>query len=411
MNFEALLEKYAALAVFVGANVQHNQMVVIRSTTETSDLARAITKQAYLAGAKRVFVQWSDDYVSYEGLKHMEVETLEAIPQWQIDQTQYAVDEGACFISITSPVPGLNADLDSQKIQRAGIAMQKAMGFLQNHLMGNQAQWTIVAAPNAVWAKKVFPDLAESEAVEALWKAIFEASRVTEDNDPVKDWEEHNSNLAKHNGILNDYQFDYLVFKNALGTDVKVKLVDDHVWSGGGERTTKGVFFNPNIPTEETFTMPHKYGTEGKVVATKPLNYQGKLIEDFYLVFKEGKVVEFGAKKEEETLRNLIELDEGSAYIGEIALISYDSPISNTNILFYNTLFDENASCHMALGRAYPMNIENGLNMSLEELKEKGYNHSMAHSDFMFGSEDLSVIGVTKEGKHIPIFQDGNFII
>jgi aminopeptidase len=277
--------------------------------------------------------------------------------------------------------------------------------------MGNRAPWTIVAAPNPVWAKQVFPKLDEDAALEALWNAIFDASRVTIDNDPVQAWNDHNRTLLAHNQILNAYNFKHLHFKNALGTDLIVELVKDHVWAGGGEHDTKGIYFNPNIPTEETFTMPYKWGTRGKVVATKPLNYQGKLIDDFYLVFDQGKVVEFDAKKEKQALENILNTDEGSRYIGEIALISHDSPISNTNILFLNTLFDENASCHMALGRAYPMNVKNGIHTSIEELEKIGYNNSMNHVDFMFGSQDMEIVGLTHDGKKVQVFKNGNFVI
>jgi aminopeptidase len=406
-----LVNKLAKLAVLVGANVQKDQVVVIRGTTETKELIREIAEEAYVAGAKSVHVQWSDDYVSRSSLKHQSIEDLENIPQWIVDQNKDYVEKGACFISVTSPIPGLNKDVDPVKAQKQGIAAQKALGFFREHLMGNKVQWTIVAAPNPIWAKQVFPKLNEEDAVEALWHAIFDASRVTLDNDPIQEWANHNEILLKHNKVLNDYNFKHLHFKNNLGTDLIVELVKDHVWAGGGEIALNQAYFNPNIPTEETFTMPYKWGTRGKVVATKPLNYQGKLIEDFYLVFKDGKVVEFDAKQEKQALSNLLDTDEGSRYIGEIALISHDSPISNTGILFLNTLFDENASCHMALGRAYPMNVKNGVNTPIAELEIIGYNNSMVHSDFMFGSEDMQIIGVTQEGKEILVFKDGNFII
>ncbi len=409
--FVELLKKYAKLTVQIGANVQKGQVVIIRATTETRELVRLITEEAYLIGAKSVYVQWSDDFVSRLGLIHQETETLEKIPAWLVDQTRDFMDAGACYISLTSPIPGLNHDVDPVKMQKAMVAGQKALGFFQTFLMGNKSQWTIVAYPNPYWAKKVFPDLDETTAVDKLWDYIFMASRVRVDNDPILEWKEHNRILLAHNQILNDFQFESLHFKNKLGTDVTVTLVDKHVWAGGGEFATTGVYFNPNIPTEETFTMPFKYGTSGKVVSTKPLNYQGKLIEDFYLEFENGKVVRYGAKKELDALKNLIELDEGSAYIGEIALISHDSPISNANILFLNTLFDENASCHMALGRAYPMNIENGNNLDLETLKAKGYNHSMTHVDFMFGSSDMSIVGKRKNGDLVTVFENGNFVI
>ena len=406
-----LVTKLAELAVKVGVNVQKDQMVVVRGTTETKELIREIAEQAYLAGAKSVIVQWSDDYVSKSSLMHQSIETLETIPKWIIEQNMYFVEQGACFISVTSPIPGLNKEVDPIKAQKAGIAAQKALGFFREHLMGNKVQWTIVAAPNAIWAKQVFPKLDDDAAVEALWEAIFDASRVRIDNDPIEEWANHNETLLKHNQVLNQYNFKELRFKNSLGTDLTVQLVENHVWAGGGEVALNGTYFNPNIPTEETFTMPYKWGTKGKVVSTKPLNYQGKLIEDFYLIFKEGKVVEFDAKKEKGALQNLLDTDEGSRYIGEIALISHVSPISNTNILFLNTLFDENASCHMALGRAYPMNVKNGVNTPIEQLEKIGYNNSMVHSDFMFGSEDMEIIGLTQDGKEVHVFKNGNFVI
>lgn len=406
-----LLKKFAKLAVEVGANVQKGQLVWINSSTETKELARLITNAAYEAGAAKVQVQWSDDYVSRTSYDKMRIEDLEEVPQWNIDKLQYFIDNNGCVISITSPIPGLNAGIDPVKMQKAGIARSKAMEFYRNHMMGNHAQWTIVAAPNPVWAEKVFPELQGEEAVEALWDAILSASRVTESNDPIQEWAEHNKRLLSHNKVLNDYNFDTLHFTNNLGTDLTIKLVDNHVWAGGGEDSTKGVYFNPNIPTEENFTMPDKFGVNGKVVATKPLNYQGNLIENFWLEFKDGKVVDYGAEKQLETLKNLVELDEGSSRLGEVALISYDSPISNSNILFYNTLFDENASCHLALGRAYPMNVKGGTEMSKEELEQAGANLSMAHSDFMFGSEDLEIVGTQKDGTKVQIFKDGNFVI
>ena len=301
-----LINKLAKLAVQVGANVQPQQVVVIRGTTETKELIREIAEEAYLRGAKTVHVQWSDDYIGRSSLMHQTVEDLENIPDWLIQQTKDFVEKGACFISVTSPIPGLNKNVDPLKAQRSGIAAQKALGFFREHLMGNKVQWTIVAAPNPIWAKQVFPNLEENEAVEALWSAIFNASRVTPDNDPIKEWEKHNETLLRHNKILNKYNFKHLEFKNSLGTDLIVELVDNHVWAGGGEYALNQAYFNPNIPTEETFSMPYKWGTRGKVVATKPLNYQGKLIEDFYLIFKDGKVVEFDAKKKNKHLKTCL---------------------------------------------------------------------------------------------------------
>lgn len=411
MPKKELIKKLAELAVKVGANVQKDQVVVVNASTETKVLAREIVEQAYLAGAKRVHVKWGDEYVSRQTLLHSPIEELEKIPKFRVDEYHYYIDLGACLISIASPIPGLYKDVDSLKSQKAGIAMQKAVSFFREALMGNKTQWTIVSEPNKVWAKQVFPELDEDQAVEKLWDAILNASRVTENNDPIQEWKEHNATLLAHNKVLNEYNFKQLHFKNSLGTDLIVELVKDHVWAGGGEHASNGVYFNPNIPTEENFSMPYKWGTRGKVVATKPLNYQGKLIDKFWLEFKEGKVVDFHADIEHDALKNLLDTDEGSRYIGEIALISHDSPISNTNILFLNTLFDENASCHMALGRAYPMNIKNGVNLEIAELVKKGYNNSMVHSDFMFGSVDMEITGLTQDGKEVQVFSKGNYVI
>lgn len=405
------LKKFAALAVEVGANVQEGQLVWINGSTETPEFVRLIVEAAYNRGAKTVNVNWTDNYVNRLSYNNMSIEALEEIPEYLIEKYKYFIANGGCVISIASPIPGLNAGIDPMKLQKAGIARMKAMKFYQDHMMGNHAQWSIVAAPNTVWAEKVFPELKGEEAVETLWAAILKASRVTDENDPIAEWDKHNVTLLAHNKVLNDFDFETLYFKNSLGTDLTIKLVDNHVWAGGGENSTKGVYFNPNIPTEENFTMPYKYGVDGKVVSTKPLNYQGKLVENFWLEFEEGKVVRYGAEKQEEALKSLIDLDEGSAYLGEVALLSYNSPISDSGILFYNTLFDENASCHLALGRAYPMNVKGGTTMSDDELKEAGSNQSMAHVDFMFGSEDLDIVGTQKDGTKVQIFKNGDFVI
>jgi aminopeptidase len=408
---EKLLDKLAELAVKIGANVQKGQYLFINSSTENKDLARLIVKHAYLVGAKNVEVNWRDEYADKYKYLYQSVEDLSNYADWKVQKYQDFVDKGGCVISITSPIPGLNDDLDPAKVKAASRAANIALSFYYDKMMASKLQWSIVAAPNEIWAKKVFPDLDEATAVSKLWDEVFKASRVTEDNDPIAEWKNHNKRMSEHNEILNNYNFEKLFFKNSLGTDIEVKLVENHIWVGGGELSPEGVLFNPNIPTEEAFTCPHKYGVNGKVVATKPLTYEGKLIEDFWIEFKDGKVVDFDARTNRDALETLINFDEGSSYLGEIALISDDSPISNSGVLFYNTLFDENASCHMALGRAYVINIKDGANTSREDLDKKGVNYSMAHSDFMFGSKDLSVIGVTKNGKEIIVFKDGNFII
>ena len=410
MPSENLLRKYARLAVAVGTNVQKGQMLVINTTTDCSAFVRLCVEEAYAIGAKMVTVRWSDDPISHTTYVNADVETLEEIPAWQVAQLNYIMDKGAAMLSVHAPTPGLLGDVDPIKVQRANIALRTAIKDYQAYMMGDQTQWSVVSIPTTAWAVKVFPELEPSVAVDRLWDAILKAVRVEENNDPVAEWKKHNQMLANHNRILNDYNFRKLHFVSSTGTDLMLELVENHVWAGGSGYSVKGIEFNPNMPTEESFCMPYKFGVNGKVVATKPLNYQGRLIDGFWLQFKDGKVVDFDAAKEKETLKGLLEFDEGSSYLGEVALISHDSPISNSKILFLNTLFDENASCHLALGRAYPMNVKNGTEMTQEELTALGSNNSMEHEDFMFGSADMKITGITHEGLEIELFNNGNFV-
>ncbi|VEU82853.1 aminopeptidase [Acholeplasma hippikon] len=411
MPNQLLLEKYARLAVRTGANVQKGQHVVLRTTTEAVELTREVAKQAYIAGAKKVHIIWSDERISKFSYDYADVEALKEMPQHSIDQYKYFVDNNAAFISIVSPVPNAMAGVDSKKMQEVQMATMKPIQFFREHTMGNKSQWTIVAASNPTWATKLFPGVETQEAVEKLWDAIFKAVRVDETTDPVENWVKHNEYLHTNNQKLNAANFKSLHFTNSLGTDLIVELIEDHIWAGGSETAGNGVVFNPNIPTEESFTMPYKFGTQGKVVATKPLNNQGRIIDKFWLEFKDGKVVNYDALVDKDALRSILELDENSKYIGEIALISHNSPISNMDILFLNTLYDENASCHMALGRAYPMNIKNGNQTPIKELEKKGYNNSLNHVDFMFGSADMKIVGTKHDGTEVLVFENGNFVI
>lgn len=404
------LQKLAELAVKVGVNVQKDQIVVIRTNVEAYDLVRLITEEAYKRGAKKVVPLWSDEQVSKSSYKYQTIDTLTDIPKYTIDQYQYFVNQGACFISVSSPNPGLFKDVDAKKLQVSQVSSGKALSFFRQHMMGNQAQWTIVAASNPAWAKQVFPEKEDSDAVEALWELIFDASHIEVSRDVEAVWDEHNQVLAAHDTWLNNQNFKSLKFKNSLGTDMEVGLVKDHIWVGGGEKATTGVYFNPNIPTEENFTMPDKFGVNGKVVASKPLSYQGKIVKDFWFEFKDGKVIDFDAKEGKDVIENLLATDEGSSYTGEIALVEHDSPISKMNRILFSTLFDENASCHMALGRAYPMNIKGGLTSKVEDLEPRGYNNSMSHTDFMFGTRDLSIVGVTYDGEEIEFYKNGAYI-
>lgn len=410
MPSQRMLRKYAKLAVCVGANVRKNQPLLISASVETKDFVRLCVEEGYKAGASMVSVRWLDQMVSHTNYKYASVEVLSEIPSYIVDQMKFYIDKGYAAISISADTPGVMADIDPLKMQKVGMATGKALKFYSEHMMGNRTQWCVISVPTEGWAKKVFPNERASKAVDKLWDAILSAVRVTKDNDPVKEWKAHNEILHKHNEMLNNYNFKALKFKNGKGTDLTVGLVKNHVWAGGNEKSTKGIVFNPNLPTEESFTMPEKKGVNGTVYATKPLNYNGALIEDFWLTFKDGKVVDFDAKSSKEALASLVNYDDGSCYLGEVALISHDSPISNSNILFFNTLFDENASCHLALGRAYPMNVKGGNSMSQEQLDAAGANNSMTHNDFMFGSADMNIVGITHEGNEVVVFKNGNFV-
>jgi aminopeptidase len=410
MPTKTQLKKYARLAVRTGANVQKGQGLMITAQTDTAPFVRLLAEEAYKAGASQVTVRWMDEHVSHSTYKHAKTDVLTEIPQYLIEQMKYFMDKGYATISVSADTPGLMADINPQKLQAAGIATNKALKFWREHMMGNRSQWCVISVPTKGWAHKVFPKERPAKAIDRLWDAILAAVRITGDNDPVAEWAQHNETLHHHNEMLNHYNFKSLHFKNGVGTDLTIDLVPNHVWAGGKEVSTKGISFNPNMPTEETFTMPHKFGVTGKVVATKPLNYNGTLVDGFWLRFEQGKVVEYDAKAGKEALENLLTLDEGSSRLGEVALLSHDSPISNSNILFYNTLFDENASCHLALGRAYPMNVKGGTSMSLEDLEAQGYNNSMAHVDFMFGSSDMAITGITQAGNAVTVFKDGNFV-
>ena len=409
-SLENKLRKFARLAVKTGVNIQPGQMLIVNTSVDAKEFAKMVAEEAYIAGAGYVDVQFNEAEISKLHYQYASDKYLLDVPEWSIQKLHYLMDEKAARLSISSPNPEAFKGVDPARMAEAAKASAPKTSFFRKFSMASGSQWSIVAWPNPVWAKKVFPDKNEEEGMEALLDAILYASRVTDENDPVAEWEEHTARLANHSKILNDYHFKSLKFKNSAGTDMTIDLVEKHIWAGGAEVSLNGFDFAPNIPTEEVFSMPHSHGVNGRVVATLPLSYNGKLIENFYLDFKDGEVVGFGAEKEEDTLKYLLEMDEGSKRLGEVALISHDSPISNLNILFYNTLFDENASCHLALGNAYTMNIELGNELSEEELVAQGYNKSMVHVDFMFGSHDMEIDGVTYDGEVVPVFRKGNFV-
>ena len=409
MVTEKMYDKLAMLVVKKGANVQKDQPVVIRANVQDAAFVKKVVKRAYEAGARYVSVEWHDDDLTKMSYQYESVEVLSEIPQWRYDKTKYQHDGGACYITILSEKPGVMADVDSEKIKAANMAYYTKMADLIPYTMNNIGQWSVIGVPSVEWAKVVFPDLSEEEAFEKLGDALFAVTRVTEDNDPVADWDLHDKELIAHAERLNSYKFKKLHFTGENGTDLEVELMDGHIWIGGGCMTPGGVYFDPNMPTEECFTMPKKTGVNGIVYASKPLDYEGKVIDGFWLRFENGKVVDFGAKERQDSLAQLLSFDEGSSYLGEVALVPYDSPISQSGILFFNTLYDENAACHLAFGRPYPENLEGGVEMSKEDLAARGANDSMQHLDFMIGTRGMNIDGVQADGTVVPVFRNGNW--
>ena len=408
MNKENLLKKYAKLAIYQGVNVQKNQTLVISSPIECAKFTRMLVEEAYIKGAKEVVVQWNDELTGKLKYKYSPMEVFETVPEWVKESRLSYAKEGACFLSISASDPELLKDVDPKKVATFRKASSIASREFSSRLMSNENAWSIVSIPTVGWAKKVFPNVSEDEAVEKLWNAIFKIVRV-DSQDPVKAWEEHKNTLKKNMDFLNSKRFKSLHYTNSLGTDLIIQLPEKHLWAGGAEFTQDGTEFIANMPTEEIFSMPKKTGVNGKVVSSMPLNYGGNLINNFSLTFKDGKVVDFSAEEGYETLKNLLDTDEGAKYLGEVALVPYNSPISNSNIIFFNTLYDENASCHLALGSAYATCIKDGANLPREEYDKYGINDSLTHVDFMIGSPDLQIVGETHDGETVQIFKDGNW--
>lgn len=402
------LKKYATLAVKTGINLQQNQLLVIMSPIECAPFTRMIMEEAYKAGAKEVIVHWSDELSTKIRFINAPEEVFETMPQWQVDSFMHYAEQGAGFLSISASNPELLKDVNPDRIAKAQKTRSLALKKFNARLMSNQNSWSIVSIPTEGWASKVFSEVSKEEAIEKLWSAIFKIVRVDQE-DPVLAWENHKKNLKEKMDYLNSKNFKTLHFKNAKGTDLHLELPENHLWVGGAENNEEGVEFIANMPTEEVFSMPKKTGVNGIVYSSKPLNYGGNLIDNFSITFKEGRIVDFTAESGYDTLKHLISTDEGSHYLGEVALVPYNSPISNSGIIFYNTLYDENASCHLAIGRAYSLCMKDGEKMSEEELEKAGGNYSLAHVDFMIGTEDLSITGISADGNETYVFQNGNW--
>lgn len=406
-QFQEKVEKYAELAVRVGVNVQPGQTLIVNAPLEAAPFVRLVAKKAYAAGAKNVHVEWNDDELTRTKYEDAPDEAFTEYPMWKAKGFEEMVENGAGVLSVYAPNPDLLKGIDPQRISNANKTAGTALKKYRSYMMADKARWSIVTVPTKASVAKIFPELSEEEGTEKLWDAIFHINRIDKEN-PVEAWKEHNATLKQKGAYLNAKQYKQLVYE-APGTNLTVDLPENHIWKGGGSVSEQGIAFNPNMPTEEVYTMPHRNGVNGVVQSTKPLNYAGNLIDNFTLTFENGKVVDFTAESGYETLQLLLDTDEGARHLGEIALVPHQSPISASGLIFYNTLYDENASNHLALGEAYPVNLENGTSMTEEELRERGANKSLVHEDFMIGSADMNIDGITKEGEREPIFRNGNW--
>lgn len=404
---KTILRKYAKLIARVGVKIRKGQDVVIQAELDQPEFVEMLTDECYKAGARKVTVEWSHQPLQKYHVRHRSLKTLSTLDDWEVAKLEHYADTLPCRIYLISEDPDGLCGINQEKNAKALQARYKVIKPIRDK-MENKYQWCIAAVPGVKWAKKVFPGERASRAVELLWEAILKTSRV--DEDPEEAWRKHNEDLARRCEYLNSLGIESLEYKSSNGTDFKVGMIPDALFCGGGEYALgSGNYFNPNIPSEEVFTTPKRGEAEGIVYSTKPLSYRGELIEDFSIRFEGGRAVEVKAKRGEELLKQMISMDEGAAYLGECALVPYDSPIRNSGILFYNTLFDENAACHLALGMGFSNCLKDYEKYTLDECREKGINDSQIHEDFMIGSEDLSITAHTRDGRDVPIFKDGNW--
>ena len=402
------LREYARLLVRVGLNIQPGQRMIISSPVECAAFARLCAAEAYEAQCKEVVMNWTDDAMTRMKYQNAAEEIFDEVPLWRRHFFNDHALEGAAYLAISATDPENLKGVDSQRMIRAQRASGKALKDFDRLQMCGGFPWCIASIPIPSWAARVFPNMDEAEAVSALWDAIFQAVRITGDGKAVERWHQHLDTLQKRLETLNALKLQSLHYTNALGTDLTVELPEGHIWESGGDVTLNGQTYIANIPTEEIFTAPLKTGANGVIMGSMPLVHDGNTIENFRFVVENGKIVEATARLGEQVLQAAISVDEGAAYFGEVALVPYDSPISNQGLLFYNTLFDENAACHIAFGEAYPC-LEGGQKMSKDELKARGLNDSITHVDFMIGTPDLSITGKTRDGREVPIFINGNF--
>ena len=403
---KSVLRSYARLIARVGANIQKGQDVIINCGLDQPVFVELLVDECYKAGAKDVEVKFYHQPLEKLHVRHQSVATMAQVEEWEKARLQHYVDTLPATIHLASDDPDGLRGINQEKMAKA---RQKRYPIVKSYydVMENKYQWCIAAVPGVAWAKKLFPNLPKGKAVEKLWEAILFASRVTED--PIKAWNEHNKDLHDRCAYLNSLGIAELHYKGDNGTDLTVGMIPEAEFKGGGDRTIGGVFFNPNIPTEECFISPMRGKAEGVVYATKPLSYQGELIENFSLRFENGKAVEVHAEKNQALIEKMISMDEGAPYLGECALVPVNSPISESGLLFYETLFDENAACHLAVGMGFADTIKGFEDKTLEECRALGINDSMIHVDFMIGYEGLDIDANTRDGKVVPIFRRGRW--
>lgn len=404
------LRNYARLVVRTGANVQKGQQVVINASVDDAYFVKYVVEEAYKAKASRVTVEWSCQDITKMNYKHQSIKTLTEMPEWVLKKREYAVEKLPAMIHILSEDPDGLKGIDQEKL----LKVQRVVGPVMmkyREAMDNKYQWTIVGIPGEAWAKKIFPNLKKKQAIDALWDAIFKVTRVY--GNAIENWDKHNANLAEKSSKLNDLHIKTLKYTSSNGTNFTVGLKECMKFEAGGAYTLGGVYYNPNMPTEECFTSPDKTTANGVVYATKPLSVHGVLVDNFAFRFENGKVVEVlcDNKDHKDVLEKLVSTDEGAAMLGEVALVPYDSPINQTGLLFYNTLYDENACCHLAIGRAFNECIRDYEKLTEEEIEAVDLNKSMIHVDFMIGSADLSIVAETYDGKTVQIFKDGTWSI
>ena len=406
-GFQRNLEKYAELAVKVGVNIQEGQTLVLNTTLEGAELVRLIVKKAYESGARNVIVNWNDDIVGRTKYEMAPDEVFNEYPEWRAKETIELAENGAAFLSVISSSPDLLKSVQPERIANFQKASGTALKKWRQYMQSDKVSWSIVAVPSQAWADKVFPEAPEEKRVDTLWEAIFKAVRVDVE-EPVEAWTKHDDTLHEKVDYLNEKHYKKLHY-TAPGTDLTIELPEKHLWCGAGSINEQGHEFMANMPTEEVFTVPLKTGVNGTVSSTKPLSYGGNIIDNFSVTFKEGRITEVKAEQGEEILKQLVDTDEGSHYLGEVALVPFNSPISQSNVLFFNTLFDENASNHLAIGSSYAFCLEGGKNMSPEELAENGLNESLTHVDFMIGSDKMDIDGILPDGTSEPVFRNGDW--